>query len=87
MTQESVATAQLRTARFQEVAAGTVLRCPSCQCELGHHDRKGGYGIVLRNRYVRVVPEERRILLACVECREEIEFVAGRLVVEKRVAG
>lgn len=86
MTTESVVTAQLRTARLEEVAAGTVLRCPFCQCQLGHHDSKGGRGIVLRNRYVRVVPEERRILLACVECREELGFVAGRLVVEKRVA-
>jgi hypothetical protein len=84
MNAESVATAQLRTARVEEVAGGTVLRCPSCQCELGHYDRKGGRGIVLRNRYLRVVPETRRILLACAECREEVEFVAGRLVREKR---
>ena len=63
------------------------LSCSCCQTAIAHRDRKGGLGYILRNRYVRVLPEARRILLACPECREEIEFPTGRLVVEKRAAG
>ena len=60
------------------------LSCPHCQCELGHHDRKGGLGLIVLNRYLRVVPETRRILLACKGCGHEMEFGASRLVVEER---
>lgn len=64
-----------------------MLRCPHCRCEIGHQDRKGGPGFILLNRYLRVVPERRQILVACPDCRQEMEFRAGHLVVEERLAG
>ena len=55
-----------------------VLRCPFCKREIAHQDRKGGLGFILRNRYVRVVPETRQIMVACPGCSQEI--LPGQLV-------
>ena len=61
-----------------------MLRCPFCQCQLGHHDRKGGRGFILRSLYLRVVPETRQIMVVCLGCHQEIPL--GKLVVQECVA-
>ena len=56
MSPKSVATAQLRTGRVsRKWPPELFFDVRHCQCKLGHRDRKGGCGIVIRNRYVRVV--------------------------------
>lgn len=60
----------------------SVLRCPHCKREIGHQDRNGGPGVIVLNRYLRILPDGEQFLVACRKCGSE---VAPRHLIEKLI--
>lgn len=60
------------------------MQCPACQSQVAAPHRDGHAGVVIRNRYLRVMPDGK-ILIACPKCGSELELPkAGRLVLHRR---
>lgn len=58
--------------------------CPQCNAEIGTPGRNGKTGTVFRSRYVRLDPSFATVI-ACPECKTELEVRRGKLIVFKRM--